>query len=57
MFWACEEKKGERDLKENSRRVLLFWALLQMLTTIIKYGVMIEGLMNNSFQELFLKPQ
>lgn len=34
----------------------LFLALLLMQTIIIKYGSMIEVSMNNSFKEVFLKP-
>lgn len=34
----------------------LFFALLLMPTTSIRYGIMIEVFMDNSFKELFLSP-
>ena len=55
VFWACGEKKGEGDLKENNRRV--FSVIFGFITNAnYCHKVMIEGLMNNSFEEFFLKP-
>lgn len=48
--------KEKGDLKENNKvGSQLFFALLLILTaTSIKYGIMIEVFMNNSFRNFFL---